>query len=73
MPTCACGCGEWTSGGDFRPGHDQRLRAEVKRRVGGLLPLARLVESAKAFGKEQLSLEALAERIRAQFQHKGST
>ncbi|SMY06540.1 hypothetical protein [Flavimaricola marinus] len=41
---CECGCGDDTKGGDFLPGHDQRLRAEIERRVGGLLKLRRLVE-----------------------------
>ena len=34
---CACGCGGITAGGNFLPGHDQRLRAELERRVGGLI------------------------------------
>ena len=28
---CDCGCGEWTNGGHFRPGHDARLRGDLLR------------------------------------------
>jgi hypothetical protein len=30
---CACGCGEMTEGGTFRPGHDARLRSKFLDRV----------------------------------------
>ena len=43
---CKCGCGESTKGGRFRPGHDQKLRAEIERRAGGLEELRILVEKA---------------------------
>lgn len=46
---CACGCGKRPVRGDFLPGHDQRLRAELERRVGGLLGLRMLVEAAEQF------------------------
>lgn len=26
---CKCGCGEWTKGGTFRPGHDARYYAQL--------------------------------------------
>ena len=48
---CACGCGGKPSGGDFLPGHDQRLRADLERRVGGLIPLRMLVEAAEHFAE----------------------
>jgi hypothetical protein len=44
--SCACGCGGETRGGDFMPGHDQRLRAAIEERVGGLLNLKRIVEES---------------------------
>jgi hypothetical protein len=47
MKWCECGCGEKTKGGEFLPGHDQRLRVEVERVAGGLLKLRELVEAAK--------------------------
>lgn len=46
---CACGCGGTPSGGNFLPGHDQRLRANLERRVGGLINLRMLVEAAENF------------------------
>ena len=46
---CACGCGEKPVNGNFRPGHDQRLRADIERRVGGLIALRMLVEAAEHF------------------------
>jgi len=35
--------------GHFLPGHDQRLRADLERRVGGLIALRMLVEAAEHF------------------------
>jgi len=46
---CACGCGERPVKGHFLPGHDQRLRADLERRVGGLIALRMLVEAAEHF------------------------
>jgi hypothetical protein len=46
---CACGCGEKPVRGHFLPGHDQRLRADLERRVGGLIALKVLVEAAEYF------------------------
>lgn len=30
---CACGCGEYTKGGEFRPGHDAKLRSKYLKRI----------------------------------------
>ena len=46
---CACGCGKKPARGDFLPGHDQKLRTDLERRVGGLIPLRMLVEAAEHF------------------------
>lgn len=46
---CACGCGGKPVSGHFLPGHDQRLRADIERRVGGLISLRMLVEAAEYF------------------------
>lgn len=46
---CACGCGGEPRGGHLLPGHDQRLRADIERRVGGLIRLRMLVEAAEYF------------------------
>lgn len=48
---CACGCGEKASKGTFLPGHEQRLRADLERRVGGLIQLRMLVEAAEYFAE----------------------
>lgn len=40
---CACGCGEMTKTGQFKPGHDQKLRAAIEQAAGGLLELQRIV------------------------------
>ena len=66
MPsTCACGCGEIPGQGRFRPGHDQKLRADAERRAGGLLSLVQLVDAAEQFRAGTLSLTAFGERVRA--------
>lgn len=31
---CECGCGEWTKGGRFRPGHDARMHGKSKPPTG---------------------------------------
>lgn len=46
---CACGCGEKPVKGTFLPGHDQLLRVNLERRVGGLIQLRMLVEAAEYF------------------------
>jgi hypothetical protein len=68
---CACGCGETPSSGQFRPGHDQRLRADLERRVGGLLALADLVSSAEQFTKGELPLDTLGRQVAALLAAKG--
>lgn len=45
----ACGCGERPVKGHFLPGHDQRLRADLVRRVGRLIALRILVEASEHF------------------------
>ena len=41
---CGCGCKGMTKGGDYLPGHDQKLRAAIEDKVGGLQELKSLVE-----------------------------
>jgi hypothetical protein len=53
--SCECGCGESPTRGDFLPGHDQRLRSSLEKRVGGLLALRTLVESAEKFSDGRAS------------------
>jgi hypothetical protein len=65
MAQCACGCGEQTAGGTFRPGHDSYLRAAAERGAGGVIRLAKLVERAQAFVDGTLSLTEFGEQVRA--------
>ena len=39
-----CGCGEFTKGGRFHPGHDTKLRAAFEEAVGGIAALRKIVE-----------------------------
>ena len=61
--TCECGCGGTTERGDFLQGHDQRLRANLEQRVGGLLKLRALVEVAEQYAGGDLPVEAFSARI----------
>lgn len=45
---CLCGCGDTTSGGRFRPGHDARLLAMVLRIERGLMTYEQLGPHAAA-------------------------
>ena len=54
---CHCGCNEITSGGNFKPGHDQKLRSKHEGQTGGLLALKKLVEAAKAYSSGSASEE----------------
>ena len=61
MKSCSCGCGEPTGGGVFKPGHDQKLRADLERRAGGLLNLAKLVEAAEQVAQGRASVDLLSQ------------
>lgn len=64
MSACECGCGTETRGGDFLPGHDQKLRADIERRTGGLLALKNLVEIAEAYAQDKIPLQSLGNHVR---------
>ncbi|QUM80245.1 hypothetical protein HWV01_08070 [Moritella sp. 5] len=64
MAQCECGCEEETVSGNFRPGHDQKLRTSLERRVGGLMALRDLVESAEALSAGDLSEESHTSQVR---------
>ena len=64
MPMCECGRGKETAGGDFLPGHDQKLRSRIEKYVGGLLPLRDLVESARAYVAGHTGEEEFLRRVR---------
>jgi hypothetical protein len=61
--TCDCGCGERPSRGAFLPRHDQRLRAELEKRVGGLLQMHSLVEAAEGYSAGEVAAADLARRF----------
>lgn len=63
-PACRCGCGETTSGGSYRPGHDARHAGKVGRAIaaGGdpvsltaALPTEALVKKALGFAERMAS------------------
>ena len=62
-----CGCGERTSGGVFRPGHDQKLRTSLENRAGGLSGLARLVDAAEHYADGRLPLEDFGKAVQRVF------
>lgn len=64
MAICACGCGEQTAGGMFRPSHDSYLRAAAEKGAGGVLRLAKLVENSQAFVDGRIR-DDFAERVSA--------
>ncbi len=64
---CKCGCGEASVVGSFKPGHDQKLRTDLERRVGGLLALRSLVESAEAFAAGKMRSDTFAHEVRSLF------
>jgi hypothetical protein len=65
--TCECGCGEILVRGFFLPGHDQRLRSLLEQRVGGLLPLRTLVDSAERLAHGEITPEEDIANVRGVF------
>ena len=59
MKVCACGCNEETIKGDFKQGHDQKLRTKIEKKVGGLLNLRNLVENTEDFLAGEISTNDL--------------
>lgn len=67
---CVCGCGEKPVKGHFLPGHDQRLRADLERRVGGLIALRMLVEAAEYFVSGDADSSQFNGMVKELFQNK---
>jgi len=68
MPKCQCdkyGCE--TEGGQFLPGHDQKLRIALECRVGGLLSIKQLVASAESYATGKTTEADLTKAIRQIF------
>ena len=64
MPECACGCGKPTGGGEFLPGHDQKVRTTAENTVGGVRNLHELAMAAYEHAKGRLPLEELGRLVR---------
>ena len=64
MTTCECGCGQQSTR-EFLPGHDQKLRTALERRLGGILHLRALVQAAEAHVDGALTESELSRRVRA--------
>ena len=69
---CACGCGGKPVQGDFLPGHDQRLRADLERRVGGLISLRMMVEAAEHFVSGNLGSSQFTGMVKEIFRNRES-
>ncbi len=70
MSACECRCGANTEGGDFLPGHDQKLRVALEERVGGLLEMRDLVEVMESYMEGSITLEELGKAVRRAFWRK---
>ena len=68
---CQCGCGESVPRASFKPGHDQKLRISLERRVGGIEGLRDLIDAAERYASGQSSSDALAGSVRAIFGKSG--
>ena len=59
---CACGCGQMTKGGKFKPGHDSGLLSALVATVGGIDKLRDVVEEQTG-EKVTMHLEELRRAI----------
>jgi hypothetical protein len=66
MSQCECGCGEEAIR-EFLSSDDQKLRVALEARVGGLLAMKLLVETAESYANGDLSDSELTRRVRAVF------
>ncbi len=70
MNKCKCdNCNESTNG-DFVPGHDQKLRAILEHKVGGLLSLKQLVLACEKYATGKSSEAEALLSIRLLFTRK---
>lgn len=63
MPICRCGECNIETNNVFAPGHDQRFRVSLERRVGGLLALGELVELCEDFAYAAIPIDYLARGV----------
>jgi hypothetical protein len=66
MQKCECDCGG-ESISEFLPGHDQKLRARLEKRVGGVLSLRSIVDAAEDYARGGTSEELLLKKVRSVF------
>jgi len=66
MAECECGCGKQSTS-DFLPGHDQKLRTSLERRLGGLLSLRSFIEAVESYVKGETSDKAFLQQIQSLF------
>ena len=67
MAKCECGlCGGTARRGLVLPGHDQKLRADLERRVGGLLRMRDLF--LEGFARGETSEDAMVSAVRTAFE-----
>lgn len=64
--TCQCGCGK-PAARDFLPGHDQKLRIHLERKVGGLLNLRNLIAVTESLAAGEIASPDFRNRIKAMF------
>ncbi len=67
MPDCQCGNCQKKTRRTFAPGHDQRLRASLERRAGGLLSVRALVTAAEAYAQGKSTAEEMGREVRRIF------
>ncbi len=60
-----------TNRGTFKPGHDQKLRIALEKRVGGLDGLREMVEAVEEFNEGSSSPEQLVGKVRDLFAKQG--
>jgi hypothetical protein len=70
MPECACGCGEQTKSkrSKYIQGHDQTLRKQLEKKVGGLPLLASLVKATEMYAQGRMSQDDLGRLVKLIYQ-----
>lgn len=62
---CECGCGAEVRGTEFLPGHDQKLRIQIERRVGGLLALRDIVHRLEGHANGESTADDLSAFVKS--------
>ncbi|MDO9542896.1 MAG: hypothetical protein Q7J98_11325 [Kiritimatiellia bacterium] len=70
MNKCKCDNCDKSTSRDFFPGHDQRLRANLEQKVGGLLSLKELVIACIEYATGKTSDSEILRTIRQLFTRK---